>query len=416
MNQNRTILHIDFDSFFASVAQQDDPNLRGKPVGIVANNGRTAIIAASREAKRRGVRSPTRSFEAQQICPDIRLVKANFIRYLDVSKQFLKIADEFSPVVELFSIDEVFMDVTDTLKLFGTIAQLTAKLKQKLAETVGPYITVSVGASYNKMLAKLASGTHKPNGLFILNEENRRETYRQCKLTDICGIGSRTEKHLNRIGVYELLDLETIALEKLIAEFGPVEGHFLKQVGLGIDQSEVIPYAKRQGVKSIGRQYCLEKNTYNKHLIDQTVYELCEEVGKKLRKLKKTARTVGFSLHGDCLWQKNFTFVPFCESGREIYAFYESQTDRFAHLQYARRISVWVGNLYEKSATPLSLFEDSTKWDTIYRTMDTINERFGNGALRNGFVYKSDLLTTLPNGFMADKWERETLAQTANVG
>ncbi len=410
---DRVILHVDFDSFFASVMQQDYPELRDKPIGIIAHNGRTAIIAASREAKRMGVTSPTRTYIAQQKCPNIKFVRADFIRYFEISKKFLEIANLFSPTVELFSIDEVFMDVTDTLPLFGSVENLVRQLKMKLAKAVGPYITVSVGVSYNKMLAKLASGTHKPNGLYTLTHENREETYRGCELMDICGIGGQTKKHLNRIGIYHLLDLASVPLEKLLDEFGDVEGHFLKNVGLGIDTSEVVPYTQGQDVKSISRQYCLPENVYNKRMIDQTVYELGEEVAKKLRRLKKTARIVGFSLYGDSGWHTNIRSHEFMDTGKQFFDMYRAQKDRFAHMSYVRRISVYASGLHEKAVSQQSLFTDNHKWETIYKTMDAINDRFGDGTLRNGFVHQSELLTTVPNGFMADKWEREQLMKLA---
>jgi len=162
------ILHVDFDSFFASVEQQDNPSLRGKPVGVTATNGRTAIIAASKEAKKLGIPNVTRTFDAYTICPWLTVVPAHFIRYMEVSKQFLRICNQFSPTVEVFSIDEVFMDVTQTVRLFGSVSSLISLFKQKIAADVGPYITVSIGISYNKMLAKLASGIQKPNGIFQL--------------------------------------------------------------------------------------------------------------------------------------------------------------------------------------------------------------------------------------------------------
>src|SRR5437660_1782874 len=141
------ILHIDFDSFFASVEQQCNPALRNHPVGITAHNGRTAIIAASREAKAKGVISPSRTYDAQRICRNIVFVTADFEKYYEISKKFLKICTDYSPFVEMFSLDEVFMDVTQTVSLFGGVDLLIKKIKQKIKEEIGEYITVSVGIS-----------------------------------------------------------------------------------------------------------------------------------------------------------------------------------------------------------------------------------------------------------------------------
>ncbi len=153
---DKIILHIDFDSFFASVEQQFNPLLRNKPLGVTATNGRTCIIASSREAKRLGIKTGTRSYEAFKICPKLSLVPANFVKYFEISKKFLKICQNFSPEVELFSIDEVFMDITLTNHLFGGPCKMIEKIKKEIKEKIGEYITVSVGISYNKLLAKLA--------------------------------------------------------------------------------------------------------------------------------------------------------------------------------------------------------------------------------------------------------------------
>src|SRR5579871_2344434 len=155
---DRIILHIDFDSFFASVEQQCNPFLRNRPLGVTAHNGRTAIIAASKEAKKRGVRSPSRTFDAEKICPGIVFVTADFEKYFEVSKKFLEICSRYSPTVEMFSLDEVFIDITQTAKLFGGIAMLITSIKENIASEIGECVTVSIGIAYNKILAKLGSG------------------------------------------------------------------------------------------------------------------------------------------------------------------------------------------------------------------------------------------------------------------
>src|SRR5476651_1188820 len=168
----RIILHIDFDSFFASVEQQNNPLFQGKPLGVTATTGRSCIIAASREAKALGIRSPSRTYDAQKVCPSIIFTPAHFLAYWEVSKKFLHICKDFSPYVEVFSIDEVFMDVTLTAGLFGGVYPLITKLKQRLVTEVGPYITASFGISYNKLLAKLASGMQKPNGVVEIRQQD----------------------------------------------------------------------------------------------------------------------------------------------------------------------------------------------------------------------------------------------------
>lgn len=413
------ILHIDFDSFFASVEQQDNPSFRNKPLGVTATNGRTCIIASSREAKRLGIKTGSRTYEALEICPDLKLVSAHFIKYFEISKKFLKICQNFSPSVELFSIDEVFVDITLTSHLFGGHYKMIEKLKQEIKHKIGEYITVSIGISYNKLLAKLASGINKPNGVLEITKNNLEQVFAKSKLTDMCGIGERIKLRLNKIGIYSLLELKNAPLSLLISEFGNFEGHFLKNIGLGIGADSLSSFTSPPSVKSIGRNYCLPKNEYNKTVILQNVYELCEEIGIKLRRLNKKARTVGFSLRGKYNIHGRKTYKEYFDTGKEIFDLCISLTPGgcrlVAHgrcrLKYVRQISVWVSNLEDAINTPLSLF-DSAKKNSLQKTVDAINERFGDHTIRNGFLLYADKLTTVPNGYMADKYERTKLAKT----
>ena len=417
----RIILHIDFDSFYASVEQQDNPLYRNRPLGVTATNGRTCIIAASREAKKLGVTSPSNTYHAKKICPSIIFVPANFRRYWDISKQFLTICDEFSPVVEVFSLDEVFMDATLTAKLFGGVDGLIAQLTQRLREELGDYITVSIGVSHNKLLAKLASGLKKPNGVMNITQENVWNVYQTAKLTDICGIGSRLEKRLNQMGIRSLLQLRAVPLASLIAEFGKVQGQALKNIGLVKDDRPIIPYREFAGVKSVGRQYCLPQNEYDHRRVLQNVYELCEEVALKLRRLGKKARTVGIYLGGNENVHGRKTFGHYMDTGREIFetcmlsfrpeqGFDSFQSLKMTNVTYVRRIGIWVSSLEDTKNVSLPLLPREQKIAKITTIIDAINDKFGDHTIRNGFLLYADKLTTVPNGYGADRFERKQLS------
>ncbi len=409
----KIILHIDFDSFFASVEQQNNPLLRDKPLGVTATNGRTCIIASSREAKRLGIKTGARTYEALQICPNLNLVAANFVEYFEISKKFLKICQNFSPDVELFSIDEVFMDITLTNHLFNGPYEMINKIKKEIKENIGEYITVSVGISRNKLLAKLASGINKPNGMFEITRSNLEEVYSKAKLTDICGIGERIKLRLNKIGIYSLLQLRDVDSSLLISEFGDFEGHFLKNIGLGIDNDSLSSFTSSPSVKSIGRNYCLPKNEYNKTVVLQNIYELCEEVCIKLRRLNKKARTVGYYLGGNMNLHGRKTYAKYFDTGKEIFDSIMNLVD-INNFNYVRRMGIWASHLEDAVNTPLSLF-DSAKKSSLTAAIDAINERFGDHTIRNGFLLYADKLTTVPNGYMADKYERTKLALENNI-
>lgn len=415
----RCILHIDFDSYFASVEQQDHPEFRGKPLGVTATNGRTCIIAASREAKKKGIKSPSSTYDAVILCPDIQFTRANFNRYWEISKQFIKICKDYSPFIEVFSLDELFMDVTKTAHLFGGVAPLINQLKKRIKEEIGEYITVSIGIAENKLLAKLASGLKKPNGICVIPSEKIYDTYATCELTDICGIGPRIERRLNQMGVYSLLQLEKTPLSSLIAEFGGVEGNFLYNVGKGIDYSPVIPYTEAPGAKSVGRNYCLPGNEYNERVVFQHVYELCEEIGIKLRRIQRKARRVSVFLAGSIHVYSHKTSHLYLQSGKELFSqcfsqitnphsgFYDIDKER----RYVRKIGIGVSLLTEEAYIPQDLFGEKKRQDTLVKLTDEINERFGDHTIRNGFLLYAQKLTTVPNGFMADRYERQLLAQ-----
>lgn len=412
----RIILHIDFDSFFASAEQQCNPFLRNKPMGVTAANGGTCIIASSREAKRLGIKTGTRSYEALRICPEIKLVSADFWKYWEISKKFIDICKDFSPLIEVFSLDELFMDATYSSHLFGGVESLVTKLKKRMRLELGEYLTASVGISYNKLLAKLGSGLKKPDGIVMITPQQVEGVYKIAKLQDICGIGPRIEARLNMLGITTLARLRNTPLASLISEFGNLEGHFLYDVGRGIDDRPVLSYTKEPEVKSVGRQHCLPHNEYNQRVILQNVYELYEEVAFKLRRLNKKARSSGIFLAGDYTAHGHTTQTNFVDHGSDLFDLgMEALKKRYGGLPsgYVRRIGVWAGYLEDTCSLPLPLLLEDRKKDKLIKITDQINNRFGDHTLRNGFLLYSAKLTTVPNGYMADRFERTKLARAS---
>lgn len=411
MSAQRIILHIDFDSFFASVEQQYNPQFRGKPIGVTAANSRTCIIAASIEAKKFGIKTGSNSWEAFRLCPSLILTPANFVKYWEISKKFLNICSDYSPYVELFSLDEVFIDMTPTLHLFGSLDKAIARIKTRIKEEIGEYITVSVGISHNKLLAKMASGLKKPNGIFKIEEKDINSVFERARLTDVCGIGDRMSLRLNNIGISNLLQIRNISKNALEEEFGPSYSAVLKNISYGIDESPVIPYYFPEDTKSVGRNYCLPRNEYDKRVVMQNLYELCEEVGIKLRRLNKKARGVSVSLRGTCDIHGQKSYNGYFDSGSEIFKRLKPILEKHTcsvSKEYTRQISVGVYGLEDASSLPVSLFE-SPKKDKVQSVIDELNDRFGDHTIRNGFLLYADKLTTAPNGYMADKWERKQL-------
>ena len=417
--KQRIILHIDFDSFFASVEQQYHPEFRNKPLGVTATNGRTCIIASSREAKALGIKTGARTYDAKRIYPKINLVGADFVKYWEISKKFIAICKDYSPLVEVFSLDELFIDVTDTVDLFGGINGLIWKIKHRIRQDIGSHITVSIGVSYNKLLAKLGSDFKKPNGVFFIRKQDLLDVFKIAKLDDICGIGSRIKLRLNNMGIYTLMQLRSVPIRYLIAEFGNVEGNFLYDVSQGRDVLPVISFTKAPEVKSIGRNYCLPENQYDTRRVLQNFYELCEEVGIKLRKLSKKARTVGYYFAGSETYSGRKTYSDFLSTGADIYRGCKLLIpESFFNSSYTRQIHVWVSNLTSDQEVPVSIFESPAKQDNLelVKVIDYLNHKFGDHTVRNGFLLNAPKLTTVPNGYGSDRYERMKLANEGVAG
>ena len=168
----RTILHIDMDAFFASIEQATNPALVGKPIAVVGSKKRTVIVTSSYEARKKGVKTGMTATEGKRACPDLILVPGNNRRYIDASVRILTILRDYSPDVEVFSIDEAFVDVTGSLRLFGGADAIAREIKRRIKEDLN--ITCSVGVAPNKLVAKLVSGLTKPDGLTIVTEAGGR--------------------------------------------------------------------------------------------------------------------------------------------------------------------------------------------------------------------------------------------------
>lgn len=403
----RVILHIDFDSFFASCEQHFNPNLRGKPIGVTAANGRHCIIAASREAKKCGVKSPSTTWEAKAVCPEIILVKADFDRYLDLTKKFIQIATLYSPLVEVFSLDEVFIDMTSTFHLFNNDPHLLIqKFKKQVSDEISPVTTVSVGVSYNKLLAKLASGMNKPNGYFIIQKENLETVYKNTQLTDICGIGERLKFRLNMLDIYTLQQLKNCPPGILKKEFGNVCAQNLLHYGWALDDSPVMSYLEEVDAKSVGRNFCLPRNEADPEKIIQTLSELSEEVGRRLRMIQKKGRTVSLYLSGEHSMGGRKSVSLYTNTGKDIMAVIKLFLKEWKWFEngsgMVRQIHVSVSNLIDEKYETLGLFENPKESD-VTRVIDRLNDKFGTHTMRRGYVLNTPKLETKPNGFFGDK-------------
>lgn len=393
MQNERIVLHIDFDSFFASVEQQANPHLRGKPIGVTGSSlSKGVICAASKEAKKFGVKTAMPIFKARQICPQIITVRGDFSKYQYIHEKSLEIFSKYSDLVEPFSIDEAFVEITDTVKFFKSPENVAKKIKDDFYEAFGPYITCSIGIGPNKLIAKLASEYHKPNGMFRVTKENLDSVLLNAKLEDFCGIGTKIHARLNKIGVYNISDLRKINPEILYAEFGNVGSSFLKNLSFGIDNSPVKIFGTKEQPKSVGHQHTLAKNTKDKQEILTNIQRLCDMVGRRLRRNNLVGRKIGLYLR-DKDFKSDFGHITLKEpinSTLEIYKKAEEIFEKMNWQKETRLIGVSISLLETEKTMPLYLLPEDTRRSCITRALDKINDKYGEFAIFPAKTLKAD--------------------------
>ncbi len=253
-SEKRHILHVDMDAFYASVEQVDQPDLQGKPV-IIGKGKRGVVSAASYEARKFGVHSAMPIFEARRLCPKGVFLPVRMSRYREVSRMIMAILGSYTPLMEKASVDEAFLDVTGTERLFGTPVQVAESIKSRIRKETG--LTCSIGVAPNKFLAKIASDLEKPDGLTVIPHEKVKDFLRYLPVQKIPGVGSRTLDLLKGLGVVYAADILRIPEDFLIRKLGKA-GYELIDRARGMDDSPVIPASEP---KSFSAEHTLSDDT-----------------------------------------------------------------------------------------------------------------------------------------------------------
>ena len=282
------------NSFFASIEQQCDPRLRGRPVAVGGPAGSRAVIsAASYEARQFGVRSAMPVMEALARCPELVLVQGDMRKYVDTSRRVFKICGDYTDLLEIYSVDECFMDVTPTLALFGGAWSIALDIKRRIREELG--LTCSIGIGPNKTLAKLAAGMRKPDGLTEIPPERVRDVLEELPVEELHGIGDKVAARLRQIGVTTAGALGRTPRELLKRHFG-VYGEVLHAMGNGSHNTPVIPYYNQPDIKSVGHSHTLARNTRDWNVLNRHLLRLSEMVGRRLREQGFAGRTVALTV------------------------------------------------------------------------------------------------------------------------
>lgn len=369
-------MHMDMNAFFASVEQKTNPLLRGKPIIVCGNpEGRSTVATASYEARPFGIKAGMPLGEARRRCPQAILVEGNPAKYVYTSLQILDILQKYSPRVEPFSIDEAFVDLSGTQRLLGPALRVAKSIKWRIRKELG--LTCSMGIAPNKLLAKLASGMEKPDGLVVIPKEKVSQVLNDLPVDRLCGVGQKTTKILNRLGIFTCCQLQKYPLKNLESLFGK-NGLALHNIASGIDQSPVSYYFSEPKAKSMGHDLTLEKDIYDRSELRIVLLQLCEKVARRLRKGRYRAKTVGLVLR-----YKNFTtFIrqktahSFLDQGKQIYYYAEKLLEKFNLSLGIRMIGVRVSNLTQ-GLQELSLFPWQEKEAALTKAVDNINDLYG---------------------------------------
>ena len=401
---SKVILHLDMNSYFATVEQQSNPFLRGKPVGVVKAWGRSCIIAASVEAKKYGVATGSTVWEALRLCPGIVLVPADMEKYLAVTKKIIFQVARISPKYEIFSIDEVFMDITEVSDVFtGGAVGMAMAIKERIKERVGDWLTCSVGISHNKVLAKLASGLMKPDGMFVIDSGNLDLVLKKVSLTDVCGIGPRISRRLRGLGVSDLLSIRKLPESVLVEEFGRHGAEFLISVsrGEGDDCVRVTQDIPEQ--KGVSRTYTLFSDTWDLEKIKGVLRCLCEEAGWKLRQMGMRTKSLGMAVRGG--GKSGFARVTVThgiDDGWEIYGLILELFKKTHGCGAVRFLGIWATNLYRRG--DLSLLPETRKRQEVNQALDLIRAKHGYFSMYPARLLWKEKVRPEINGFLGDKY------------
>ncbi len=309
----RKIIHVDMDAFYASVAQMDNPELRGKPIAVGGGGTRGVVSAASYEARKFGVKSAMSGRLAIKLCPELIFVKTDFARYTEISKRIRKIFFEYTDLVEPLSLDEAYLDVTDNKIGLPSATLLAQNIRARIYDEVG--LTASAGISINKFIAKVASDYNKPNGQKTVNPEDVLKFLEDLDIRKFYGVGKVTAEKMYQKGIFTGKDLKSKTLEYLDEHFGK-SGRYYYDVVRGIHYSQVKPNRIR---KSLAAERTFSENLSSEIYMFEKLEHIAEEVSKRLLKSKVAGKTITLKIkYSDFTLQTRSKTLPYFVSEKAI--------------------------------------------------------------------------------------------------
>jgi DNA polymerase IV len=376
-----TILHVDMDAFYASVAERDDPSLRGKAV-VVGAGARGVVLSANYAARKYGIRAAMPVGRAKRMAPHAVFVTPDHQRYSEVSAKVMEIFDSFTPLVEPISLDEAFLDVTGARKLLGTGREIAVEIRRQVEASEG--ITCSVGIAPSKFIAKLASGHCKPNGILEIPADRILNFLHPLPVNAIWGVGPKTAETLERLGLRTVADIANLPRATLIRALGQASGASLYELAWGRDYRDVTP---NEPDKSISAAETFAQDIDDPEEILQEFLRLTEKAAARLRENGYYAKTISIKVRfADFSTISRSKTLPLpIDSTHEIYEIAKTlylalNLDR-ARL---RLVGISLDNLSEAAPEQLLLGAREKGWREADTAIDRAKLRFGGGSVRPG--------------------------------
>lgn len=375
----RTILLIDMDSFFASVEQQSNPRLRGKPIAVIGSRKRTVITTASYEARRFGVKTGMNMWEAKKLCSHLIFVVGDNRKYAHTCEGLERIYSSYTSEVEVYSIDEAFLEITGSCSLFGSPLEIGKKIKQRIKKEFGLNSTVGIGP--NKLIAKLASDISKPDGLMFITPETIPDILEKLPVEELWGIGKKTMKKLNSLGIYTCGQLGRTPVSFLRDRFGII-GERLRLMGMGIFSAEID--CEGEEAKSVGHSMTLPHDIWHEKDIRAYILKLSEMVGNRARRYSLMGNVISvtiryknfetFSRQSRTVTHTNDTHIIYNKAMRII--------DGIKLKAPIRLLGISISGLTgSERPEQLQLLREHSKRYDLLRAMDSINDRYGGSTL-----------------------------------
>lgn len=389
----RNILHVDLNAFYASVEQALNPELRGLPVAVAGDKEKRSgiILTASYEARAYGVKTAMTIGEAKNLCPNMIFIKPTFRNYMRFSIEVMNILKSFSPDVEQFSIDEAWVDVTGCERLFGTPLEIANKIRQRIRKELG--ITASVGVSYCKLMAKMASDIKKPDATTVIMKEDVPKIIWPLPVKDLMGVGRKTAAKLNEIGIFTIGDIANSQPSLMEKRFGK-NGRYLWCFANGIDDSKVSTTG--DGIKGVGNSITTPRDVVNMEEASEVIMALCESVGKRVREqgldgnvIEIVVKTKDFKSFVRQRKLQNHTDITY-EIYQNAMRLLDENWDKKIPLRLlgVRITGLKPSNEYRQ----ISFFEENSrqKYEKLDKCIDAIREKYGQDSLFRACLMVND--------------------------